>query len=821
MSGINDSVVYANLSGLSPNSKYYFTISDSSACGTETGSDSIFFTLAKLAELTTGKADSITATSVKVYGTVNPYNSTASVEFEYGTTTGYGNKVSAVPPYAYSDSVTAVSAKITGLIPNQKYYYRINATNQAGTSKGADSSFITNALKPTAKTEGATNITAYQAILNAKVNAQNSSTITYFEWGTTTSYGKIDTASQSPITGYNDQQVSVNLSNLSPNTTYYFRVVAVNQAGTTYGNDTMFTTSGLQPVVNTYGATNVLAYSAELRGMLNPNNSSTTAYFEYGTTLAYGGIINLPQSPFTGKNDIFVSETLPVLQPNTTYHYRLTASNAFGTVYGNDVQFTTLALKPAAITQSATNISDSGATLNANITAYNSGTKVTFEYGPTTAYGQVVNAIPDSVFGMNATQVNYNLTGLKPNTTIHYRVVAENQAGVTYGNDSSFTTIAILPEAMTGTADSVETKSAKLTANIKANNSATSVYFEYGKTTAYGNSVVAFPDTVHGMNWENVYAYLTGLEMNTVYHYRVVAENQAGKVYGNDMSFTTDFKDVPYAKTLAATFVEINSAQLNGKVNPNNLPTKVSFEWGTSIAYGNTINAVPDSLSGLTTTNVIFNLTGLQPNTTYHYRVKAVNDLGTVYGNDTFFTTQVDYPYVTTAAISNITDNSATCGGNVVSDGGASVTERGVVWSTSPNPDISLSTKTVDGSGTGNFVSQITGLSSKTTYYVRAYATNSKGTTYGNEVSFTTTNVSLKEDNLLNLKFIINQNQISISGSSDDIISLQLYDLQGKLLKSHNFINQCTIDISEYSSSVYLIKASSKNKYIIKKIVVE
>ena len=92
---------------------------------------------------------------------------------------------------------------------------------------------------------------------------------------------------------------------------------------------------------------------------------------------------------------------------------------------------------------------------------------------------------------------------------------------------------------------------------------------------------------------------------------------------------------------------------------------------------------------------------------------------------------------VTTNTVNNITSTSVTCGGNVTSDGGATVTARGVCWSTSQNPSVSDS-HTTDGSGTGSFISSITGLTASTTYYVRAYATNSVGTSYGAQRSFTT-----------------------------------------------------------------------------------
>jgi uncharacterized protein (TIGR02145 family) len=93
---------------------------------------------------------------------------------------------------------------------------------------------------------------------------------------------------------------------------------------------------------------------------------------------------------------------------------------------------------------------------------------------------------------------------------------------------------------------------------------------------------------------------------------------------------------------------------------------------------------------------------------------------------------------LTTTTVSSITSTTASSGGNITNDGGGAVTARGVVWSTSQNPTIALTTKTVDGTGTGSFTSSITGLSPVTVYYVRAYATNSAGTAYGNQQTLTT-----------------------------------------------------------------------------------
>lgn len=133
------------------------------------------------------------------------------------------------------------------------------------------------------------------------------------------------------------------------------------------------------------------------------------------------------------------------------------------------------------------------------------------------------------------------------------------------------------------------------------------------------------------------------------------------------------------------------------------------------------------------------NIAGLQPNTQYHVRAYATNSAGTAYGQDvTFTTTQAGVPILTTTAASNITDTSFSTGGTISTDNGATVTSRGVCWSTSPSPTISLISKTNDGVGIGSFTSVVKGLSTATTYYLRSYATNSVGTAYGNEITFTT-----------------------------------------------------------------------------------
>ncbi len=196
----------------------------------------------------------------------------------------------------------------------------------------------------------------------------------------------------------------------------------------------------------------------------------------------------------------------------------------------------------------------------------------------------------------------------------------------------------------------------------------------------------------------------------------------------------------PTVTTNAPTNVGQTSATLNSTVNPNGANTTVYYDYGLAISYGSSIT-YGDIDSGTTDLSLPMDVSDLQSNTTYHFRVRAKNSGGTTYGSDVTFMTSTMPPTVTTAAISSITSDSASSGGDVTSDGGDPFTARGVCWSTSVDPTISGDT-TTDGTGTGSFTSSITGLNPATTYHVRAYATNTAGTGYGADESFTASCVS-------------------------------------------------------------------------------
>ena len=190
---------------------------------------------------------------------------------------------------------------------------------------------------------------------------------------------------------------------------------------------------------------------------------------------------------------------------------------------------------------------------------------------------------------------------------------------------------------------------------------------------------------------------------------------------GNDQSANnaTDFSAVPAGNCLGSSFIN----------------TGIGVDFWSSSQYENIPTIA--SFRGLYYTNAPVTRNNYTKNT--GCSVRCLRDETSGGGG-----TAATLPTVTTGSVSDVTATSVTCGGNVTSDGGASVTARGVCWSTSQNPTVS-DNHTTDGSGTGSFTSNITGLAANTTYYVRAYATNSAGTAYGDEVNFATESISVPE----------------------------------------------------------------------------
>lgn len=212
------------------------------------------------------------------------------------------------------------------------------------------------------------------------------------------------------------------------------------------------------PTVATTAATSPAVDSATLNGTVNPNGQATTYWFEYGTTIAYGSQTPLvPASAGSGAGALPFSAVASGLTRGTTYHYRIVATSAGGTVNGGDQTFRTLD-PPIATTDAATGVGLGGATLNATIDPRSQATIYVFEYGTTTAYGnQIPLTAASAGNGGTPVAVSAVLSGIASATTIHYRVVATNADGTASGGDQSFTTLAA-PVATQSTTPAVTTE---------------------------------------------------------------------------------------------------------------------------------------------------------------------------------------------------------------------------------------------------------------------------------------------------------------------------------------------------------------------------
>jgi len=190
------------------------------------------------------------------------------------------------------------------------------------------------------------------------------------------------------------------------------------------------------PIVSTLPASSVTSSSADMNGSVNPNGATTSAYFQYGPTTNYGYSTG-SATGITSTESVY--STWSGLSPNTTYHYRIVASNSGGTTYGNDMPFTTSTAQaaPTATTLAATSITSSSATLNASVNPNGAATTVYFQWGTTTSYGS--SSTPGSI-GTQSFTLNYPISGLSPNTLYHFLIVAYNSGGTNYGSDLTFTT---------------------------------------------------------------------------------------------------------------------------------------------------------------------------------------------------------------------------------------------------------------------------------------------------------------------------------------------------------------------------------------------
>jgi hypothetical protein len=414
------------------------------------------------------------------------------------------------------------------------------------------------AAAPSATTGPVTAVGPTTATVSGTVNPNGTSTTWYVEYGTTTSYGS-KTTSASAGSGTTSVAVSPTITGLKAGTTYHYRVVATNSAGTAHGSDGVLTTSAAPQVV-TGAATNVTPTSATLNGTVNPSSRSTTWYFEYGTSTSYGTKTPVKDAG-SGTSPVGVSATVTGLRSGRLYHFRLVASSDAGTSRGADQTFV-WASPPTVATTAASSVKDSSATLHGTVNPNGQATTWYFEYGTTTSYG-TKTSVKSLGSGTSASNVSASVNGLAPGTVYHVRLVASNAIGTNNGGDQSFTTTG-RPVVNAAAATGVTSNAATLNGSVNPNGHAASWYFQYGLSASYGlQTPTRSSSSTSGVR--SVSEAIGGLTFGRTYHFRLVATNSIGTSYSADASFTTAGSPITVSAS-GTTVVFRHAVTLRGKV---------------------------------------------------------------------------------------------------------------------------------------------------------------------------------------------------------------------------------------------------------------
>jgi uncharacterized protein (TIGR02145 family) len=440
-----------------------------------------------------------------------------------------------------------------------------------------------------------------------------------------------------------------------------------------------------------------------------------------------------------GKGNI--SSVLNGLSPNTTYYVRAYATNSVGTAYGNELSFTS-AFLPTVTTDSITFITAISAT---------SGGKISFDGGaPVTARGICWSTSPNptiadykTINGNGTGNFTIDITALKQNKKYYVRAYAVNYAGIAYGNQISFTTLPYIYPVFDVDSNGYDTV-----------HIGTQVWMKQNLNTSRYNDGTTIPNISDNALWSSLSsgarAYYNNDSLSCSYIYGAFYNwytVNTGKLCPTGWHVPTDAEWTSLTTHLGGD--SIAGGKLRATTLWNNPNTETTNESGftalpASFRYD---NGVFDNFFSINSGAYWWSsseyLGNTVQNTISRYLVSGSNYLSkyTMNSKNKGYSVRClmgDLARVSTDTVSGITLNSAIITGKIISDGGLSVTARGVCWSKTPYPTIALITKTNNGSGVGNFASIINDLSSGTTYYVRAYATNSDGTVYGNQISFIT-----------------------------------------------------------------------------------
>ncbi|MER2562493.1 MAG: hypothetical protein ABTQ32_17345 [Myxococcaceae bacterium] len=785
----NSGIAYSEpLTGLLPGTTYYYCAIANNAVGTGFGSMASL-TTPNVPTVTTSAVSSITGTTAQLNGFATPQGATATGYFRYGMTDpglcndSYGTRMPASggTNLGAGFSSTSFSQGLTGLSPGTTYFVCALASNSVGTGAGLPVTFTTPAA-PTVTTMPATGVTATSGTLNATGIPNNSSATGWFRYSTTNPTTCTDSfGTRAPLSGGNalgsgtsTTSFSVTPAGLLPGTTYYFCAIAQNSVGTSYGAVLSFTTPALIPLVTSASTSFISDTSATLNGSATPRGDATTAWFRYSTTNP--GACNDTfgtRTPASGGTSVGSGNTaqtytqlLTGLTPSTTYYWCAIAQNAVGINYGTIVTFSTVAL-PTVVTQAASPVTSTTATLNSSITPNGTSTTAWFRYSSTDptscndTFGTRVPASSGTFMGAGSTPSSnpLSISGLLPGNTYYFCAIAQNTIGTQFGPLLSFTTPPQVPTVTTAAPTSLSATTGTFNGSANPNGSATTAWFRYSTANpgvcndAFGTRVPATGGTAipFGNSPVTYSQAVTGLTTGTTYYVCAIAQNSVGFSYGSVLTITTP--GAPTATTVLATAITSSGATLNGTGNPNRADATGWVRYSTTNpgtcddTFGTRAPATGGSALGNGTSAASYSqvVTGLSAGTTYYFCAIVENIVGKAFGTVESFTT-LNAPTMVTGAATLVTASTATL--NATGNPNNANSTGWFRYST-VNPgacDNVFGTRQPSSGGyplgAGNMPSaysgSITGLLAGTTYYVCAIGSNAAGTSVGAVQSFVT-----------------------------------------------------------------------------------
>ncbi len=386
----------------------------------------------------------IAATSASASGTITPNANDPTFAFNYGPAPAPFHESTAVEgPIA---TPTTVTQQLAWLEPHRTYGYQLVLRNAGHTINcEPETDFTTLSTPPAVGSENSSAISQTSATLEAQINPNNEETRWSFQYSPNSSLtrGVTNSPGGQLAASYGNRGVGETISDLEPNTVYYYRVSAEDEAAlhgasssASQGVIQSLLTSPTTPV--TPSAREVTQHSATLSGTVTPGGQDTDYYVEY--TSPQGGGATQIRDAGSGTAPVGVEMSLTALTPRTAYSYRLIVTNRGGVTAGPPQRFTTLPLQPAVAGVSATEIGPSTATLTGWVRGERAATTYRFQYGPTSTYGlQAPSGEGEVQAGEGAQPVIATITDLVPDTVYHFRLLARNSGGETAGEDETFT----------------------------------------------------------------------------------------------------------------------------------------------------------------------------------------------------------------------------------------------------------------------------------------------------------------------------------------------------------------------------------------------